>query len=246
MAHLYFASDGARFIEGETVVLGPEESRHAAVVSRLREGEAISVGDGRGVIARAIATLVTAQRVELLLTAVTRAEPPSPPLWLVQALAKGGRDEQAIEQATEIGVSRVIPWQASRSVVKWDEGKSLRNVERWQKIVTEATKQSMGAVVPDVSGLLRGDEVTSLPSLATVIVLEPTASQSLATLLPTLPKGQPIALVVGPEGGVSPQERDLLTQGGASEARLGPGVLRASAAGPVALALCHQVLGHWD
>src|SRR5688500_4236444 len=101
---------------GASVTLDGPEGRHAATVRRIAPGEQVMLADGAGL--RATCDVVAAGRAELELrvAAVCRDAEPQPRFVLVQALAKGDRDDQAIEAATELGVDEVVPWQAARSI----------------------------------------------------------------------------------------------------------------------------------
>src|SRR5690606_16214002 len=165
----------------------------------------------------------------------------TPQLWLAQALAKGDRDELAIQAATELGVAGVIPWAAERSVSRWEGAKVARNEQRWRTIVREASKQAIRPRVPEVAPLATTAHLAALPGL--VVVLEPSAPSPL-TALP-LDGAARVTLVVGPEGGVAPRELERLAEAGAQLARLGPEVLRTSTAGPAALAVLNARLARW-
>jgi 16S rRNA (uracil1498-N3)-methyltransferase len=222
---------------GGVVHVTGDEARHAITVARLRVGERISVGDGAGLIADGEVTSIAGGDLAVTVHTLRREEAPRPQLWLAQALAKGDRDELAIQAATELGVSGVIPWQAERSVSRWEGAKAAKGRERWASIVREASKQSIRAWVPQVSEVVKS---LALPGL--VLVLEPTAS----TLLTAMPLDEDrITLVVGPEGGISPKELAQLEETGARAVRLGPEVLRTSTAGPAALAVLNARLGRW-
>jgi 16S rRNA (uracil1498-N3)-methyltransferase len=239
MASLYLvpAIDERDAVAGGVVRVTGDEARHAITVARLRVGEHISVGDGAGVIAEGTVASTDGGVLTIDVQVVRREEAPRPELWLAQALAKGDRDELAIQAATELGVSGVIPWQAERSVSRWDGPKAAKGRERWQSIVREAAKQSIRAWVPEVS-----EPVKSLELPGLVLVLEPTAS----TLLTAVPLDDDrITLVVGPEGGISPKELAAFEAAGARAVRLGPEVLRTSTAGPAALAVLNARLGRW-
>lgn len=246
MAHLYLVDTTQRLIPGGNVRLQGDEARHAAKAARLRVGEEVLLGDGRGSLARAEATAVAAEQIDLVVLSSEHHDPLGPPLWLAQSLAKAGRDEQAIEQATEVGISRVIPLQAERSVVRWEGDKADKGRSRWQKIVTEATKQSLQPWVPEVAPVASVEAVVALAGDSQLIALDHRADQSLLDLELQDPLGDtPLVLMVGPEGGWSEPERDAMAAAGCELARLGPGVLRASSAGPIAAALLHARLRHW-
>ena len=239
MAHFYLA---AALTETEATLTG-EEARHAAQVSRLRVGERVSVGDGLGRVAEAEAVEVARDRVVLRVLAVRDEPAPARRLVLVQALAKGGRDEAAIQAATELGVTAIVPWQAARSVTRWSGPKVAAGVARWASIVREAGKQSMRPWSAAVRPLAWTADLAALAATSTMLLLEPTATVRLLDV--DLPADREVVLVVGPEGGIAPEELDRLTAAGATPVRLGPLVLRTSSAGPAALAALAPTLGLW-
>lgn len=245
MAWLYLSPElSSSVATGDRVVLLGDEARHAAQVARVRVGERIAVGNGRGTVATG--TVREAHPGEVVVDVEERrSEPaPAPQLWLVQALAKGGRDELAVQAATELGVSGVIPWAAERSVVRWEGAKIDKGLGRWRSIVAEAAKQSIRAWVPEVAELAttRAVAEAAADSDTRVLVLEPTAEAPLSSIPLDAAR---ILLVVGPEGGISSTELDRLVEGGAVPVRLGAEVLRSSTAGPAALAVMNARLGRW-
>ncbi|HET8896388.1 MAG TPA: 16S rRNA (uracil(1498)-N(3))-methyltransferase [Protaetiibacter sp.] len=241
MASLYLSDELGVPVPGSRVEVTGDEARHALQVARIRVGERIAVGDGRGTIARGVVAEGAAGVLTVDIDEVVREPQPRPELWLAQALAKGDRDELAVQAATELGVAGVIPWTAERSVTRWEGAKVARNQQRWHTIVREASKQAIRARVPEVAPLATTAQLTALPGL--VIVLEPTASTPLTAV--ALDDAERITLVVGPEGGVAPRELERLAEAGAVLARLGPEVLRTSTAGPAALAVLNARLARW-
>jgi 16S rRNA (uracil1498-N3)-methyltransferase len=251
VAHFHLADDlaAADLAVGRVVALGPQESRHAVTVGRIRPGEALLVGDGRGTVASCTVTTADPQRLELVVDAVQTHAAPRPRVVLVQALAKGDRDEMAVQAATELGVDAVVPWQAARSVSRWEGAKVAKGRERWRAIVREAVKQSIRPHVPEVEELATTRDLVRRAAGSRVLVLDPTAGVRLAGLDLAAPAdGAPapdVLLVVGPEGGISPAEVEALRAAGAEPVALGPGILRTSTAGPAALALVNAALGRW-
>jgi 16S rRNA (uracil1498-N3)-methyltransferase len=240
VASLYLAQLDAAVAPGSFVELVGDEARHAAQVARVRAGERIGVGDGRGTIVWGPVASVSPQRVVVEADEVIRTERPAPELWLAQALAKGDRDELAVQAATELGASGVIPWAAERSVARWDAAKAAKGDERWRAIVAEAAKQSIRAWIPEVAPLAATANLAKLPGR--VLVLEPTAHAALTSVVLDAER---ITLVVGPEGGISDRELEVLQTAGATAVGLGPEVLRTSTAGPAALAVLNARLGRW-
>lgn len=225
---------------GARVGLSGEEARHAVTVARVRLGERIAIGDGSGFLVWGAVVAATPAEFAIEVDEVRHEPEPEPPLWLAQALAKGDRDELAVQAATELGVAGVIPWAAERSVSRWDGAKAARGRERWGAIVREASKQAIRSRVPDVAALATTAELAALPGA--VLVLDPLGDVAL-TEVPL--DDERVTLVVGPEGGIAPRESETLVAAGARRVRLGGEVLRTSTAGPAALAVLNARLGRW-
>lgn len=221
---------------GSTVELTGPEGRHAAAVRRIGAGESVDLVDGQG--KRVTAYVLGSDRAGLTLRVdeVTEEPAPSPRLVLVQALAKGDRDDQAIEAATELGVDVVVPWQAQRSIVQWRGERGRKAHGKWVDAVTAAGKQSRRARFPEVEPLVDLTGLVRRVSQAgAAYVLHEEANEPLAAVEP--PAHGDVLLVVGPEGGITPVELDALVAAGAQVVRLGHTVLRSSSAGPAAIAV---------
>ncbi len=244
MAHFYLSDSVTGAGEGAIVVLSGDEGRHAATVARLRVGERVQVGDGRGRVAVAEAVAVSKDAVELRVEQARDVPAPAHRILLVQALAKSGRDELAIQAATELGVDVIVPWQASRSVTRWNGPKVATGAARWTAIVREAGKQAMRPRIPEVLALHSTTWVTGLARGKFLLVLDPDATERLADAVPR-DLDRDLVVVVGPEGGIAPDELHALTEAGAVTARMGPTVLRTSTAGPAALAALAMHLDLW-
>ena len=220
---------------GTHLMLAGNEGRHAAVVRRIRPQEMIMIGDGRGRAVRGMVVEVgpSSVVVEVAQYLATPAEPRR--FVAVQALAKGDRSELAVEMMTEMGVTEIVPWQASRSIVRWSEERGVRSLNRWRATVREAAKQSRRLNVPQVSEPV----TTRLLSLRVAgadltLMLHEEAEHSISEV--DLPKAGTVLIIIGPEGGISADERDELTRAGAQPVSVSDGVLRTSTAGVVALA----------
>src|SRR5690606_24205649 len=153
-------------------------------VARLAIADRIVLSNGQGVLisAEIVATSNTPSLSYRVLS-VESIVKPKPELVLVQSLAKAGRDELAIQTATELGVSNIIPWQADRAIVRWNGDKQHKARERWQKIVTEAAKQSMNAWIPEVAPLMDSQHLAKAIGGGVAIVLEPTAQEGMVARL---------------------------------------------------------------
>jgi 16S rRNA (uracil1498-N3)-methyltransferase len=234
-------------VPGASLVLDGEEGRHAATVRRIRVGERLEVADGAGRVARCVVAATGRDRLDLVVEAVSDVEPCLPRLVLVQALAKGGRDEQAVETATEFGVDAVVPWAAERSVVRWVGERGERSRRRWEVTAIAAAKQSRRATVPVVEASMTTDRLAVRAAGGqTLLVLHEEASQPLSSVpLPAVGAPGPLLVAVGPEGGIAPGELERLVAAGGRAVRLGSEVLRASSAGAAALAVLSTRLGRW-
>jgi 16S rRNA (uracil1498-N3)-methyltransferase len=229
---------------GDDVALRGAEAHHAAVVRRVRVGEEVTVGDGRGSWLTGHCEAVSPKQVVVRVTARRDVPAPSPRIVLVQALAKGDRDELAVQSATELGVDEIVPWQSSRSVSRWD-AKAEKGRARWAAIAREAAKQAHRAWLPEVSPLATTAELIGRAAASRLLVLEPTATRALAGLDLDPGDDRDIVLVVGPEGGFTPDELERFGKAGAMQIRLGDTVLRTSTAGPAAIAVVSAALGRW-
>lgn len=242
MSSLYLREDLEAVDAGGRLTLTGPEAKHAATVNRTRPGQTVLIGNGRGLVAAGEVVVATGAELTIEVASVRQEERPAPRITLVQALAKGDRDELAIQAATELGVDRVVPWSASRSVSRWDGAKIAKGRDRWSTIVREASKQSIRAWVPEVGELATTAQIAALTVDADVLVLEPTGDTALTAFTPG---ERDLVLVVGPEGGIAPGELEVLHGAGARIVRLGDTVLRTSTAGPAALAVLNAALGRW-
>ena len=244
MSSLYLREELGETSVGAMVELTGAEAKHAVTVTRSRIGDEIRVGNGRGLVAAGRIETIDAGVVGIRVTEVTVEQERLPRLVLVQALAKGDRDELAIQAATELGVSAIVPWAASRSVSRWEGQKTEKGRARWETIVREASKQSIRSFVPPVRPLASTADLRQLATTSRLLLLDPTAVDRLSMFDPGTDE-RDLLLVVGPEGGISDGELELLEAAGAERMRLGDTVLRTSSAGPAALAVLNVTLGRW-
>ena len=258
---VFFTAPGTlnQQVPGSAFVLGGTEARHAVTVKRIAVGEAVDIADGAG--KRLTGTVTAVAAGELTVECVDLAEEPRPGtrLVLVQALAKGDRDELAAETATELGIDAVIPWQAERSIVRWKAERAAKAHAKWQSVVTAAAKQARRAWIPEVRAAVDGAGLQAAVAAADLaVILHEDAVRPLRQVLEAWLEsdgpGEVVAddagsrevlLIVGPEGGISPREVTRLCDAGAVTALLGHHVLRSSTAGPAATVLASDILGRW-
>ncbi len=238
-----FLSDPAALAAGTVVLDGPE-GRHAATVRRLAVGQRADLTDGAGLVAECVVTAAGAGTLELSVLA-RRSEPrPDPALVVAQALPKGDHGPLAVDLMTEGGVDVIVPWAARRCVTRWEGTRGERALARWRAAAAQAAKQSRRAWLPEVTAPVGTGELAGrVATAALAVLLDPSGPVALSGM--DLPGSGDILVIVGPEGGVSPEETAQLTQAGAVAARLGPTVLRTSSAGLVAAAIVASRSGRW-
>ncbi|MFB6845394.1 16S rRNA (uracil(1498)-N(3))-methyltransferase [Streptomyces sp. NPDC056373] len=230
---------------GRYVLDGPE-GRHAVSVKRLRAGEDVILTDGAGRWADCV-VLGTEGKDRLILQLDSWSEEPAeqPRVTVVQALPKGDRGELAVETMTEVGVDAIVPWAAARCITQWKGERGAKALGKWRATAREAGKQSRRVRFPEVAEAATTKQIAALLAGADfAAVLHESGDTPLATA--DLPATGEIVLVVGPEGGVAPEELALFEEAGARAYRLGRSVLRTSTAGTAAAAVLLARTGRWS
>ncbi|WP_424213832.1 16S rRNA (uracil(1498)-N(3))-methyltransferase [Streptomyces sp. BI20] len=234
---------------GPRCVLDGPEGRHAVSVKRLRAGEAVVLTDGRGGWAEGLVEAAEGKdRLTVAVTATGVEDEPEVRITVVQALPKGDRGELAVETMTETGIDAIVPWQAARCVTQWRADRGAKSLAKWRATAREAGKQSRRVRFPEVTDAKTTSQVAALLAEAdlAIVLHEDRDTPSLALADAPLPTSGSIVLVVGPEGGVSPEELNLFAQVGAGPHRLGRSVLRTSTAGTAAGAVLLARTGRWS
>lgn len=236
-------------------MLDGAEARHAVTVKRLEIGEAVDIADGAGKRLTGTVTGSGQGTLTVLASDVLEEQQPTVRLVLVQALAKGDRDELAVETATELGIDAVVPWQSDRSIVRWKGERAVKAHAKWRSVATAAAKQARRAWIPEVRAAVDGSGLAAAVATADLaIILHEDAKRPLREVLESWQDqltdedsgaGREVLLIVGPEGGISPREVTKLSDVGAVTALLGHHVLRSSTAGPAAVVLASDILGRW-
>jgi 16S rRNA (uracil1498-N3)-methyltransferase len=219
---------------GSPVLVDGAEGRHAATVRRIRPGEQVVVSDGHGRGVRGPVVEVGKDSITVRADRIETADEPAIRITVAQALAKGDRSDLACQIITELGVVKIVPWQAARSIVRWRADRAAKSHAKWLSTVREAAKQSRRLRVPEVT------EAISTRQLATMIsdhdltlVLHEEAPARFADL--GLPRAGDVLIVVGPEGGITGGELDTFTAAGGCPVSISEGVLRTSTAAAVAI-----------
>ncbi|MFT4186043.1 MAG: 16S rRNA (uracil(1498)-N(3))-methyltransferase [Micrococcaceae bacterium] len=235
-AHLFFLSEAEKLVVGsETRVVG-SEFKHAKV-RRIDINEQILLADRSGNKYLAIVKDLNKDALTCEILEVLQAELPNPEIIIIQALAKNGRDEQAIESCTEVGAHTFIPWQANRTIVKWDTKKQKKMLQKWENVVTAAAKQARRAYVPKVTSLHTTKQLIQTLKDTKIYVLHEDATESLAKVIKHNDEPiKKIAFIIGPEGGITHEELKQFSKLDGLIVSVSNHVLRSSNAAVVALA----------
>ncbi|HZC10407.1 MAG TPA: 16S rRNA (uracil(1498)-N(3))-methyltransferase [Mycobacterium sp.] len=234
---------------GDLAVVEGDEGFHAATVRRIRRGEELVLGDGAGALARCVVEQAGRDGLQARVLDRWQVPPVQPPVTVVQALPKAERSELAIELATEAGADALVGWQAARCVARWDGARADKGLRRWRAVARAAAQQSRRAHIPSVDGVLSTAALAQriadvVASGGAVLALHESATGQLTDL--GLAQAKSVMLVVGPEGGIAPDELATMTAAGAMAVRLSPTVLRTSTAAAVALGALGVLTPRWD
>jgi len=229
---------------GAEIALPTGAAHHAARVLRLAAGAAVTLFDGEGGECAARLTRVDGRGVVARIDARRAVERESPlAITLIQGLAAADRMDYAIRKAVELGVTAIVPVRTERSVARLDRERALRRVEHWRQIVIGACEQCGRNRLPAIRTPCDLLEWLRTPSSTSSRLLPaPDATQGLAQLAPP---GGAIEILVGPEGGLAPEESAAALAAGFRAVRLGPRILRTETVAPAALAAMNALWGDW-
>lgn len=233
MTSALFLADFDGVAPGDVVSIVGDEAHHAVAVKRMQIGETVLVSNGRGLAVRGAVSGTGKRELSVLVDEVFEPESPALTWSVVQALAKGDRSDLAVQGATELGARGIVAWQASRSIVRWQGERGEKSLDKWRSVAREAAKQSRRFFLPEVTFATTGDVVSAIRGAAVALVLHEDAIAHVADV--ELPLEGTGLIIVGPEGGISPDELDAFLEAGAQSVSISDGVLRTSTAGSVAL-----------
>ena len=228
---------------GQTVTLPEETANHLVRVMRLREGDTCVLFNGDGNDYSATLTVAGKREVQVRIDAVQAIDNESPlAITLLQGIARGEKMDLILQKATELGVAAIVPVNGDRTEVKLDAERARKRVAHWRSVVESACEQSGRARVPELS------EPATLEAAAAAVadgavrlLLDPQGEHRLAAM--DLQGADTVVVAIGPEGGWSPRDRQVLESAGFSGLRLGPRVLRTETAGLAAIAALQARFG---
>lgn len=239
-------------VDGSQVTLSSDETHHLTHVLRLKAGSEVFVFDGQGSEYRCEFVAVNTNRAQLDIIDVLTDRVESPVyLTLAQAMAKGEKLDFIIQKATELGVSRIVPLVTEHADVKLSREQALKRLDRWQRISLEAMKQSGRRKLVEITAPIALKEFLAAQSLAAnrgiLLVFSERGGEGISEPLACANDGandpQVVTAMIGPEGGWTAGELDLLDEHGAKAVTLGPRILRTETAAIAAITLIQHAVG---
>ncbi|CAM3437943.1 16S rRNA (uracil(1498)-N(3))-methyltransferase [Marinicrinis lubricantis] len=236
----------AEQLTAHAVEITGEDAHHISHVMRLKPEDRIIVSNGLN--REAIAEIREVQKglvIADIVEELAMDQEPSVDIWIFQSLPKGDKMETVIQKGTELGATRFVPFQSSRTIVQYDSKKEAKRLERWRKIAKEAAEQAHRGIVPEVAALCSWKEMLEMIGQADSAlfcyekerdgglkkVLELAKERSLESSRKPV-----IAVIVGPEGGFTEEETAQAEHAGCYLITLGKRILRTETAAMAAAA----------
>ncbi len=232
-------------IENGRLRIEGDEVKHVRKVLRLKAGDEIVVFDGAGKEYEGRIVEESPSSVGVVVQNIFISEKESHlEITLAQSLLKGEKMDYLIQKATELGVKEIFPFFSSRSIPRFEKKNALKRHQRWKKIAIEASKQCGRGVVPNIEPLQDYSEmVQNIPQEFLRFVLWEIGGARLKEILKGTKEKKQIFFIVGPEGGLTPEEIGLAKQNGFAPVTLGKRILRAETASLCFLSVLQYELG---
>lgn len=226
------------FSEQEVTIVG-DDVHHIVNVMRAKPGEEIVVcdGAGRSAVARLVSLSAKEVTAEIVRFLDEQTELPIR-ITIGQGLPKGEKMEWILQKGTEMGAHAFFPFTSERTIVKLDAKKEAKKLERWRKIVKEAAEQSHRAVLPEIlpPASFRQAIASAASYAQRVIAYEKEGGSTLHQVFAAMKPGESLVVLIGPEGGFSPNEVAQAESMGFQSVSLGPRILRTETASQYVLA----------
>jgi 16S rRNA (uracil1498-N3)-methyltransferase len=238
MRTLFFVDDLPTTV-GASYEFNNDDANHAIRVLRMGTGEIFNLSDGAGAWATVQVLTVAKKSMQVKVVETGYQDPLETHFTVIQAIPKGDRIKEAIEMCTEGGVDRIVMWKSARSI-----GKSDDKIEKLQTTAREASKQSRRFRIPEVIGVAATNAVVDQIAQADLaIVFHESATMKVSEIV--APGCKKVAIIIGPEGGLTDEEIDTFAAAGAKVALMGRPVLRSAHAGLAALSAVNTALSVW-
>jgi 16S rRNA (uracil1498-N3)-methyltransferase len=238
MLTLFFVDDLPTTV-GASYEFDSEDAHHAIKVLRIAAGEIFNLSDGNGAWSKVSVSNVNKKSMTVKVLETGFEEALQENFTIIQAIPKSDRIKESIELSTEGGADRIVMWKAARSIGRADE-----KLEKLQQTAREASKQSRRFRIPSVVGVATTqDIVDEIAKVDLALVFHESATQKLSEVV--VPGALKVAIIIGPEGGLTDEEISTFAAAGAKVVHMGRPVLRSAHAGLAALAAVNTALSVW-
>lgn len=231
--HRFFVNENS--INENQIVITGTDVNHIANVLRMQIGETILISDGNDNEYECQISSISQTEVVADIVDFNRESRELPiDVVLFQGLPKGDKMDTIIEKNIELGIKQIVPVKMSRCIVKLDDKKAEKKIQKWNAKAESAAKQSKRGIVPTVSNVVSYDEALSQAKQLDVIIVPYELSENMAytrDVLSQIKPGMSVGIFVGPEGGFAPEEVKKALEIGAKEITLGKRILRTETAG---------------
>lgn len=228
----------AQLAPDQTVALPTDVMRHLRTVLRLQPGAECELLDGAGLVARAL--LLEESKARIL--SVAQVPAPECTLSLIQGLPKGEKLELVLQKGTELGINQFLPTQMERSVSRLKGDREQKRLGRWEKIIQEAARQSGQPYLPQLQLSHSLESSLSAVDADLKLLLWEESGRPLNQVLPS-ERPRRVAVIIGPEGGITPQEAEKAQLAGYLPVSIGPRILRTETAGLAIMAILQYLYG---
>ena len=238
MLTLFFVEDLPTTV-GARYEFDSEDAHHAIKVLRISAGEIFNLSDGNGSWSLVSVDNVNKKSMKVTVLETGYQEALKENFTIIQAIPKGDRIKESIEMSTEGGADRIVMWKAARSIGRADE-----KIEKLQQTAREASKQSRRFRIPAVVGVATTKEIIDeIAKVDLALVFHESATMTISQVVS--PGAQKIAIIIGPEGGLTDEELETFAGAGAKVVLMGRPILRSAHAGLAALAAVNTALSVW-
>lgn len=236
----------AEFLRQRSGKISGELFRHISTVLRLKTGESLCLSDGCGHEAVALITAVDKEGASVSLEPFysVPTDKETLAITLCQGLPKGEKMDLILQKSTELGIKRVVPFNAERSVARLDSDRLGKRLPRWERIVQEAARQSGRSSIPSVGFYEDLRELLKLEEGSLKLLLwEGEKEQGLREVIKRTDKPASVAIIIGPEGGLTSAEAKNAAAAGYIPVTLGSRILRTETAGLAAVSILQYTWG---
>ena len=228
-------------VKADNIWIEGSDVNHIKNVLRMKIGEELEISDGEGKKYLCEVTSMSADEVVAAIKEELQVDVELPSkIYLFQGLPKSDKMEMIVQKAVELGVYEIIPVATKRAVVKLDDKKAAKKVERWQAIAEGGAKQSGRNVIPEVKQVMSFKEALQYAKKLDVLLVPYELAEGMAetkSIISAIKPGQSVGFFIGPEGGFETAEVELAIENGAKAITLGKRILRTETAGLTTLSI---------